>query len=151
MRRSLRLVRYNSSGIGKDAHMSENGASESRTSFEALYRSLLRPAIDEIAQQDVADGADPAERASEYTERGKPDFTLAYLLISDMPDEENARCMHRPTSVARRTSSRRRASSTASFTVPSRCSFRRRRKIARSPAGYAPDNPSRRARAGSFP
>ena len=33
--------------------MSENGAGESTLSFETLYRSLLRPAIGEIAQQEV--------------------------------------------------------------------------------------------------
>ena len=68
--------------------MSENGAGESTLSFEALYRSMLRPAIDEIAQKDVAEGVDPAERAREYTERGKPDFVLAYLLLASLPDEE---------------------------------------------------------------
>jgi hypothetical protein len=68
--------------------MSENGAGESTLSFEALYRSLLRPAIGEIAQQEVIDGADAAERAREYTERGKPDFVLAYLLLTDLTDDE---------------------------------------------------------------
>jgi hypothetical protein len=68
--------------------MSENGAGESTLSFEALYRSMLRQAIDEIAQKDVAEGVDPAERAREYTERGKPDFVLAYLLLASLPDEE---------------------------------------------------------------
>ena len=34
------------------------------------------------------DGADAAERAREYTERGKPDFVLAYLLLADLPDDE---------------------------------------------------------------
>src|SRR5262245_28768563 len=67
---------------------SENGASEPAMSFEALYRPLLRPAIGEIAQEDVAGGADPAEQAREYTERGKPDFVLAYLLLADLPDDE---------------------------------------------------------------
>jgi len=66
----------------------ENGATEPARSFEALYRSLLRPAIGEIAQKEVTTGADPAERAREYTERGKPDFVLAYLLLADLPDDE---------------------------------------------------------------
>ena len=34
--------------------MSENGAGESTLSFEALYRSLLRPAIGDIAQKEVS-------------------------------------------------------------------------------------------------
>ena len=66
----------------------ENGATEPAMSFEALYRLLLRPAIGEIAQQGIAGGADPAEQAREYTERGKPDFVLAYLLLVDLPDDE---------------------------------------------------------------
>jgi len=66
----------------------ENGAGESPQSFAALYRSLLRPAIEEIAQRQVTDGVDAGEQAREYTERGKPDFSLAYLLLADLPDEE---------------------------------------------------------------
>jgi hypothetical protein len=68
--------------------MSENGASESTPSFETLYRSLLRPAIGEIVEREVAGGADAAEQAREYTERGKPDFVLAYLLLAGLPDGE---------------------------------------------------------------
>jgi hypothetical protein len=68
--------------------MSENGASESTPSFETLYRPLLRAAVAEIVEREVAGGADAAERAREYTERGKPDFVLAYLLLADLPDEE---------------------------------------------------------------
>jgi hypothetical protein len=82
------FVRYNTSGKGKDALMSENGAGQSTPSFEALYRSLLRPAIGEIADGELAGGADAAERAREYTERGKPDFVLAYLLLTDLTDDE---------------------------------------------------------------
>lgn len=67
---------------------SENGAGESKLSFETLYRSLLRPAIGEIARQEAANGADPAEQALAYTERGKPDFVLAYLLLASAPDDE---------------------------------------------------------------
>jgi hypothetical protein len=68
--------------------MSENETSEADMSFDKLYRSLLRSAIGDIAQKEVVDGADPAEQAREYTERGKPDFVLAYLLLADLPDDE---------------------------------------------------------------
>jgi hypothetical protein len=68
--------------------MSENGASKSTPSFETLYRSLLRPAIGEAAERELAGGADAVEQAREYTERGKPDFVLAYLLLADLPDDE---------------------------------------------------------------
>jgi hypothetical protein len=65
--------------------MSEDAASKT---FDTLCRSLVRPAIDKIAQKDVESGADAAEQARMYTERGKPDFALAYLLVADLPDEE---------------------------------------------------------------
>jgi hypothetical protein len=68
--------------------MRENSAGESTLSFEALYRPLLRPAIDEIVRKEVTGGADAVEQAREYTERGKPDFVLAYLLLADLPDGE---------------------------------------------------------------
>jgi hypothetical protein len=68
--------------------MSENGAKESTLSFEALYHPLLRPAIGEIAERELARGTDAAKMAREYTERGKPDFVLAYLLLADLPDDE---------------------------------------------------------------
>jgi hypothetical protein len=82
------VVRYNTSGTGKDAIMSENNAHESSPGFEALYRSLLLPAISKIAEREVAGGADSAEQAREYTARGKPDFVLAYLLLADLLDDE---------------------------------------------------------------
>jgi hypothetical protein len=65
--------------------MSDDAVSKS---FDTLYRSLLRPAIDEIAQKLVESGADAAEQARTYSERGKPDFALAYLLVANLPDEE---------------------------------------------------------------
>jgi hypothetical protein len=68
--------------------MSENETGEADMSFDKLYRSLLRSAIGDIAQKEVADGADPAEQARKYTERGKPDFVLAYLLLASLPDDE---------------------------------------------------------------
>lgn len=67
---------------------SENGAGKPTTSFDTLYRSLLRPAIDEIVARELSAGADPAEQAQTYTERGKPDFALAWLLVTNLPDEE---------------------------------------------------------------
>jgi hypothetical protein len=68
--------------------MGENRASQSTPSFDALYRALLRPAIEEIAQKELAGGTNATEQAHEYTKRGKPDFALAYLLLADLPDEE---------------------------------------------------------------
>jgi hypothetical protein len=67
---------------------SENGAGGSATSFGSLYRPLLRPAIGEIVANERAEGADASEQAHAYTERGKPDFALAWLLVADLSDEE---------------------------------------------------------------
>ncbi len=74
--------------MSENGENGEHGAGEAPLRFEALYGSLLRPAIDEIAHREVANGTDAAEQARGYTERGKPDFTLAYLLLADLSDEE---------------------------------------------------------------
>jgi hypothetical protein len=63
-------------------------AGEPTVSFDALYRPLLRAAFIEIVRKDLGEGADAAEQARAYAERGKPDFALAYLLVCDLPDEE---------------------------------------------------------------
>src|SRR5690348_17519238 len=55
--------------------------------FDALYRSQARQAILDIAAEELAAGADAEEQAQRYAERGKPDFVLAYLLDSALPDE----------------------------------------------------------------
>jgi hypothetical protein len=68
--------------------MGENGASEPAISFETLYRPLLRPVIGEIVEKALSEGADPAAQAQTYTERGKPDFVLAWLLLANLTDEE---------------------------------------------------------------
>lgn len=56
-------------------------------SFTALYSGQAREVIRELAREAVVGGADPAGQARDYAERGKPDFTLAYLLAGDaLPD-----------------------------------------------------------------
>src|SRR5215831_9373556 len=79
------------SGAGKGTRMSEtseNGAGGSATSFDALYRPLLRTAVGEIVAKELTEGADAGERAQAYAERGKPDFALAWLLVADLSDDE---------------------------------------------------------------
>ena len=56
--------------------------------FVALYASQEREAIRDLARAGLEKGEDAAERARDYAERGKPDFTLAYLLAGDLPDNE---------------------------------------------------------------
>lgn len=70
-----------------------NGADEARDApeklppFDDLYRGEARQAILTIAADDLAGGAAAEAQAQRYAEKGKPDFVLAYLLGSAIPDE----------------------------------------------------------------
>ena len=64
------------------------GAERETPGFAALYAGQEREVIRELAREELAKGADAAASARDYAERGKPDFTLAYLLASDLPDGE---------------------------------------------------------------
>ena len=57
--------------------------------FVEQYSSLVKDAFREYAAQVQRDGADLVERAQADAERGKPDFVLALLCLTDLPD--NAR------------------------------------------------------------
>jgi hypothetical protein len=56
--------------------------------FDTQYRPLLREAFVTIVRDDLHSGADPAAQARAYAERGKPDFALAYLLVSEQSDDQ---------------------------------------------------------------
>ena len=56
--------------------------------FNAQFRVRIKEVFVGLAREELAGGADPAERARHYAERGKPDFTLAYLLASALPDDD---------------------------------------------------------------
>lgn len=56
--------------------------------FDTHYRPLLLDAFVDIVQQDLQNGGDAGAQATHYAEQGKPDFVLAYLLISDLPDAD---------------------------------------------------------------
>src|SRR5579863_2570423 len=57
--------------------------------FVELYASLLKSDVFTIqAQQNIAQGADGLTCALAYAEQGKPEFTLAYLLLTAISDEE---------------------------------------------------------------
>jgi predicted nucleotidyltransferase len=56
--------------------------------FDEQYAFTIKPVFRDLAQREIAKGADPAAFARRYAERGKPDFTLAYLLEAALPDEE---------------------------------------------------------------
>jgi hypothetical protein len=65
------------------------GTDEGRpASFDAQFRAQNKDVFRERVIQDVLASGDPVERAHAYAERGKPEFVLAYLLVTDLPDAE---------------------------------------------------------------
>ena len=57
--------------------------------FSELYASLLKNDVFTIqAGENVNQGADALTCALAYAEQGKPEFTLAYLLLTDISDKE---------------------------------------------------------------
>jgi hypothetical protein len=55
--------------------------------FNTLYREALKDIFLELAQQQLEQGADALTCADAYAEQGKPDFTLAYLLLIEASDD----------------------------------------------------------------
>ena len=55
--------------------------------FEQLYMPALKAVFTEQAQQQLAQGAEAFASAQAYAELGKPDFTLAFLLLSEQTEE----------------------------------------------------------------
>ena len=57
--------------------------------FAELYASLLKSDVFTTqAQENLTQGADALTCALAYAEQGKPDFTLAYLLLAELSDNE---------------------------------------------------------------
>jgi hypothetical protein len=56
--------------------------------FDALYGGEEREAIRDLARAELEKGSDSAEQARAYAAKGKPDFTLAYLLAGALADDE---------------------------------------------------------------
>ncbi|ERR1019366_7563009 len=56
------------------------------TTFAELYSGLLKDVFVEHARHDLEHGADIFMCADTYAEQGKPDFTLAYLLLLQADD-----------------------------------------------------------------
>lgn len=56
--------------------------------FESLYAPLLKAVFTQQAQQQIAQGVDAITLATFYAEAGKPDFTLAFLLLAECPQEK---------------------------------------------------------------
>ena len=57
-------------------------------SFEALYAQQLKEVFKTQAQQQIEQGADALVSSRAYAEQGKPEFTLAFLLLADLPEDE---------------------------------------------------------------
>jgi hypothetical protein len=58
-------------------------------SFAELYTPLLKRDVFTVqARENLAQGADALTCALVYAQEGKPEFTLAYLLLSSVSDDE---------------------------------------------------------------
>lgn len=55
--------------------------------FASIYSPALKAVFTEQAQAQIARGAQAEPAAHMYAELGKPDFTLAFLLLSEQADE----------------------------------------------------------------
>ena len=56
--------------------------------FEELYAQQLKDVFKTQAQQQIEQGADALASSLAYAEQGKPEFTLAFLLLIDLPEGE---------------------------------------------------------------
>jgi hypothetical protein len=56
--------------------------------FHTLYAPLLQDVFTQQAQQQLAQGAEALGMARSYAQLGKPDFTLAFLLLAHCPQAE---------------------------------------------------------------
>ena len=56
--------------------------------FEELYAQQLKDVFKTQARQQIDQGADALASSRAYAEQGKPEFTLAFLLLIDLPEGE---------------------------------------------------------------
>jgi len=56
--------------------------------FEELYAPLLKEVFRTHVQQQLAQGADGLACSRVYAEQGKPEFALAFLLLTDLPEDQ---------------------------------------------------------------
>ena len=56
--------------------------------FEELYAQQLKDVFKTQAQQQLDQGVDGLASSRAYAEQGKPEFTLAFLLLIDLPENE---------------------------------------------------------------
>ncbi len=63
--------------------------------FEKLYASQLKDVFKIHAQQQLDQGADGLASSRAYADQGKPEFTLAFLLLIDLPENEKRELLAR--------------------------------------------------------
>src|SRR5579872_4709107 len=56
--------------------------------FEALYAQQLKEVFKIQAHEQIDKGADALVSSRAYAEQGKPEFTLAFLLLADLSEDE---------------------------------------------------------------
>ena len=56
--------------------------------FEELYAPQLKDVFKTHARQQLEQGANGLVAAQAYAEQGKPEFTLAFLLLVDIPEDQ---------------------------------------------------------------
>ncbi|HEY7415039.1 MAG TPA: hypothetical protein VH593_07590, partial [Ktedonobacteraceae bacterium] len=56
-------------------------------SFDELYRGLSKDIFLEKAREQLSQGQNALSRADTYAGQGKPDFVLAFLLLSNAADD----------------------------------------------------------------
>ncbi len=57
------------------------------TDFAEMYSRLLKDVFIEQARKQIEEGADALALADAYAEQGKPEFTLAYLFLTNLSDD----------------------------------------------------------------
>ncbi len=60
----------------------------SAANFDDQHRALVKEAIRELVEKALEGGADAMAMAQVYSEKGKPEFALAYLLRCELPDQD---------------------------------------------------------------
>lgn len=68
---------------------------QSNSAFDMQYRTLSKDVFHTIVHEQVSNGSDASQQAHAYAERGKPDFALAFLLESVLPDEQKREVLAR--------------------------------------------------------
>ncbi|HEX9131661.1 MAG TPA: hypothetical protein VF844_05165 [Ktedonobacteraceae bacterium] len=63
--------------------------------FEKLYASQLKDVFKTQARQQLDQGADGLASSRAYAEQGKPEFTLAFLLLIELPENEKRELLAR--------------------------------------------------------